>query len=274
MVNEIRRFEPAIRSLLSQGRWVFAVAILCLGIERLVCVGSLVGTLIESDRFRPMFGVILVVCGVGLLFKRTLRIAAMTLGGLLLLYTLIFEVPKYVGTPSNMSFRTQVFEPLTIVALAWLLPGRNSVRSWFASASRYILALSLIVFGVDHFIGLSFIARLVPPWIPWHRFWVAFFGAGLIGAGLSIGLNRLLRLGAACIGLMFATWVFTLHLPRVFGFSNGAGPHSPDEWSSLFIAIALWGGFWALASLDELPAAFSERSDDFLALVTDLRGPR
>jgi hypothetical protein len=81
MMNEIRRFEPAIRSLLSQGRWVFAVAILCLGIERLVCVGSLVGTLIESGRFRPMFGVILVVCSVGLLFKRTLRIVAMTLGG-------------------------------------------------------------------------------------------------------------------------------------------------------------------------------------------------
>jgi hypothetical protein len=255
MIDKIIRFEPAIKAVLIRGRWVLALAILGLGIERLACVGPLTGTLIETGRFGTLFGLALGACGVGLLFKRTLRTAAMTLGGLLFLYTLIFEVPRYVAAPGNMSFRTVVFEPLAIAALAWLLPGLNSVWSWLARTSRYILALSLIVFGVDHFIGLSFIATLVSPWIPWHRFWVAFFSAGLVGAGLSIGLNRLLRSGAACIGLMFAIWVFTLHLPRVFGFSNGAGPHSPAEWSSLFIAVALWGGFWALAGLDDLPAA-------------------
>jgi len=48
---------------------------------------------------------------------------------------------------------------------------------------------------------------------------------------------------------MFAIWVFTLHLPSTaLARYGGGGPHSPDEWSSLFIAIALWGGLWALAS--------------------------
>jgi hypothetical protein len=58
----------------------------------------------------------------------------------------------------------------------------------------------------------------------------------------------------------FAIWVFTLHLLRVLGLYGGAGPHSPDEWSSLFIAIALWGGSWALGGPEgklsgELPRA-------------------
>ena len=38
--------------------------------------------------------------------------------------------------------------------------------------------------------------------------------------------------------------------PRtLFGLYGGHGPRSPDEWSSLFIAIALWRGPWALASI-------------------------
>jgi hypothetical protein len=44
---------------------------------------------------------------------------------------------------------------------------------------------------------------------------------------------------------MFAIWVVTLHLPRVLGLYGIPGAaHDPDEWSSLFIAVALWGGLW------------------------------
>jgi hypothetical protein len=226
---------------------LFSLAIIASGIETFVCAGSLAGTLIETDRFGTMIGPVLAACGVGLLFKRTARTAAMAMGSLLFVYTLVFELPKYAATPGSMTLRTQVFEPLAIAALAWLLPGRDAIPSWLARASRYLLAVSFIVFGVDHFLALAPIGTLIPPWIPWHVFWIAFFGAAFIAAGLSIGFNFLRRWGAACIGVMFAIWVFTLHLPRVFGFYGGGGPHSPDELSSLFIAIALWGGSWALA---------------------------
>jgi uncharacterized membrane protein len=91
----------------------------------------------------------------------------------------------------------------------------DAIPNWLVRASRYLLALSFIVFGVDHFLGLAPIGRLIPPWIPWHVFWIGFFGAGFIAAGLSIGFDFLLRWGAAFIGLMFAIWAVTLHLPRV-----------------------------------------------------------
>ncbi|MGH7836568.1 MAG: hypothetical protein ACREQC_01940, partial [Candidatus Binataceae bacterium] len=193
------------------------------------------------------FGAIWIICGVGLLSKRTVQTAAIALGSLLFLCTLILEVPKYAANLGNMSLRTGVFEPLAIAALAWLLPDRDATTRWLVRAGRYLLAVSLIVFGAYHFLALAPIGTLIPNWIPWHVFWIAFFGAGFIAAGLSIALNCLLRWGAACIGLMFAIWVFTLHLPRVLGFYGGGGPKSPDEWSSLFIAVALWGGSWALA---------------------------
>jgi hypothetical protein len=47
---------------------------------------------------------------------------------------------------------------------------------------------------------------------------------------------------------MFAIWAVTLHLPRVLGLYGIPGaPGDPNEWSSLFVAVALWGDTWALA---------------------------
>ncbi len=257
--------ERAIDALLSPGRAIFALAIIGLGIETLVCAQRVIFLYPQASNprfkvipvlpFLPpipwlgyLFGAILAICGAGLLFKRTLRMSAMVVGSLMFLGAVVLNAPKSAAIPGNMSLRTVVFEPLAIATLAWLLPGRGATPSWLARASRYLLAVSLIVFGVDHFLALAPIGTLIPPWIPWHVFWIAFFGAGFIAAGLSIGLNVLLRWGAACLGLMYAIWVFTLHLPRVLlGLYGGGGLHSPDEWSSLFIAITLWGGSWALA---------------------------
>ncbi len=246
--NETIPLAPAADTLLRSGYILFAFAIIGLGTQTFLCTGSLQGSLIQSDSFGRIIGPLLAACGVGLLFKRTARAAAMALGTLLFLYALILEVPRYTTNLSSISSRTGVFEPLSIAALAWLLPGSDATPSWLARASRYLLAVSLMVFGVDHFLALAPIGTLIPPWIPWHVFWIAFFGADFIVAGISIGLNIQLRWGAICIGLMFAIWVFTLHLPRtLFGLYGGSGPRAPDEWSSLFIAIALWGGSWALA---------------------------
>jgi uncharacterized membrane protein len=264
--TEKTRLNRAADAILSPGRALFSLAIIALGIETLVCARSAIFLYSQGSnpRFKVIpilpflpatpwlayiFGPVLAACGVGLLSKRTVRTAAMALGSLLFLCTLVLEVPKYAAIPGNMSLRTVVFEPLAIGVLAWLLPGMDAIPSLLARASRYLLAVSFIVFGVDHFLALAPIGTLVPNWIPWHVFWIAFFGAGFIAAGLSIGFNFLLRWGAAGIGLMFAIWVFTLHLPRVLGLYGIPGaPHNPAEWSSLYIAIALWGGSWALAS--------------------------
>jgi hypothetical protein len=245
--TEAMPLAPAADILLRSGHILFSLAIIGLGAETFVCVGALEGTLIESDRFGHFIGPLLLACGVGLLFKRTMRPAAMALGTLLFLYALVFEVPRYATNLRSISSRTGVFELLSIAALAWLLPGWDATPRWLTRASRYLLAVSLIVFGVDHFLALAPIGTLIPAWIPWHVFWIGFFGAAFIAAGISIAFNIMPRWGAFCLGLMFAIWVFTLHLPRtLFGMCGGSGPRAPDEWSSLFIAIALWGGSCAL----------------------------
>jgi uncharacterized membrane protein len=248
-------------SLLGLGRCIFAAAIIALGIETIICahhVSLALGarySVIPVIPWLPavswiayLWGAVWVLCGVGFLFSQTRRPAALIFGGLFFVLTVVLDVPKNARDIGNISLRTGVFEPLSLACLAWLLPGPTAIPVWLERTSRYLLALSLIIFGVDHFLALGFIATLVPSWIPWHVFWVSFFGIAFIASGVSIGLNMLQRWGAAGLGLMFAIWVFTLHLPRVLGLYGIPGaPHNPNEWSSLFIAIAMWGGLWALA---------------------------
>ncbi|HLK66402.1 MAG TPA: hypothetical protein VKU19_23370 [Bryobacteraceae bacterium] len=179
------------------------------------------------------------------MFRRTTGTAAMALGCMLFLCVLILEAPKYGAQIGSISLRTIVFEPLALATLAWLLPQCSAPRA-LVLVSRYLLALSLIVFGVDHFLVWIFIANLLPAWIPWHMFWVAFFGASFLATALSMVLRILPREAGFAMGLMFAIWVLTLHLPRVLGLYGIPGAMmNPDEWSSLFIAMGLWGGFWA-----------------------------
>jgi putative oxidoreductase len=174
-------------------------------------------------------------------------VSSITLGVLMLLCGLAFDVPR---RPNLMSaeWRTNVLEPIAIGSLAWLAPGLGAIPRWLHRASRYLLAFALIVFGIAHFQVLTFIASLVPGWIPWHRFWTVFFGVAFISAGISFATGCLQRWAALGVGLMFALWTVTIHLPPVFNFFRTPGaPQDPDKWSDVFIVAALWGGSWALA---------------------------
>jgi uncharacterized membrane protein YphA (DoxX/SURF4 family) len=198
------RFEEAIGRLAAFGRVLFSVAIVALGIETVLCGSYVSDSVGFGYRVIPVLpslpsipwlayviGVSLVLCGISFLAGQTMRLAAPVLGSLLFLCALILDVPRNFAHPGSMSLRTAVFEPLAIAAVACLLPGSSAVPRWLSRSSRYLLGLSLIVFGVDHLIAVVPISTLIPTWIPWHVFWVGFFGIAFIAAGLSVSFNFL-----------------------------------------------------------------------------------
>ena len=186
-------------------------------------------------------GAILILCGASHLFQPNVLVSSITLGVLMLVCGLAFDVPR---RPDLMSaeWRTNVLEPIAIGSLAWLAPRLGGIPEWLRRTSRYLLAFALIVFGIAHFQVLTFIASLVPGWISWHRFWTVFFGVAFISAGVSFATGFLQRWAALGVGLMFALWTVTIHVPPLLG-----APQDPDKWSDVFIVAALWGGSWALA---------------------------
>jgi uncharacterized membrane protein YphA (DoxX/SURF4 family) len=124
---------------------------------------------------------------------------------------------------------------------------------------RIFVAISLVVFGVQHFIYGGFVAGLVPAWMPGRLFWAYFVGVAFVAAAIGIFIEMMARPAATMLGVMFFLFVVLLHIPRIVGNSSNG-----NEWTSGFVALAMCGGAWILASAS--PLEDREKADPFLRL--------
>jgi uncharacterized membrane protein len=127
------------------------------------------------------------------------------------------------------------------------------------TVGRIFVAISLVVFGVQHFIYGGFVATLVPAWMPRQLFWAYFVGVAFFAAAAGILYKLMARAAATMLGVMFFLFVVLLHIPRIVGNSTNG-----DEWVSGFVALAMCGGAWILASA--APLDVREKADPFLKL--------
>jgi uncharacterized membrane protein len=124
---------------------------------------------------------------------------------------------------------------------------------------RIFVSISLVVFGVQHFIYGGFVATLVPAFMPGRLFWAYFVGVAFVAAAAGILTKMLARPAATMLGVMFFLFVLLLHIPRIIGKSSDG-----NEWTSGFVALAMCGGAWILASA--APLEEREKADPFLGL--------
>jgi len=124
---------------------------------------------------------------------------------------------------------------------------------------RVFVAISLVVFGVQHFIYGGFVAGLVPAWMPGRLFWAYFVGVAFFAAAAGILYKMMARPAATMLGVMFFLFVLLLHIPRIVGNSSDG-----NEWTSGFVALAMCGGAWILATA--APLDEREKADPFLRL--------
>jgi uncharacterized membrane protein len=124
---------------------------------------------------------------------------------------------------------------------------------------RIFVAVSLVVFGIQHFIYGGFVAGLVPAWMPGRLFWAYFVGAAFFAAAVGLLIELFARPAATMLGVMFFLFVVLLHIPRITLHSSDG-----NEWTSGFVALAMCGGAWILACA--APLHEHEKADPFLKL--------
>jgi uncharacterized membrane protein YphA (DoxX/SURF4 family) len=260
------------------GRVLFGIPFVGFGVQYFI-YGRFTGGLPPAPPWTPgapatayVLGALLIAAGATIVGSTTIAANAKARLFATLLGILVFVcvLAMFISTPSAIlhdgTARTRALEPLALAGAAWVLAGSPqnqtlSVQSWFATKQlatmgRLIFGASMVVFGFQHFMYGQFVAMLVPSWLPWHIFWTYFFGVALIAAGISIVTGIQARLAAILLGLMFLLWVVVLHAPRV-----AASPHNGDEWSSLFVAVAMCGSCFIIAAAAASKARPSDLSN-------------
>jgi uncharacterized membrane protein len=220
--------SPETPSLLLRiGRLLFALSVVASGIYQLVTSHFVNLVPVNPAHLPPpwqayLFGVLFVLIGVGLLVRRTVSAAAITLATLLLV--LFFGFGLRVAL-AHASMGYVWVDPLMILALlggvslAVSPSGRSSgssVDRSFEKATRFVpwtLGAFLAYCGALHFPYAKYVASLIPPWIPAHMFWTYFAAIALIAGGIGVLVPGTARLAATLSGIMLFSWFFLVHIP-------------------------------------------------------------
>ncbi len=210
-----------------------------------------------------LVGVILILAGAAIGFGRGALGASAVVGALLVVVLACLQIPKALTDPGTGFMWTNPFKALAllggVIALANSLPAIGTL-SGLARMFRRLRPLGplffsafLVLGGIQHFVYVDFVMKLVPEWIPGSRYWVYFTGLALIAGGVGILVPRTSRLAATMIGIMILLWVVLLHIPRAIGL------HSAAETAAIFEALAMSGIGFLLADQgrETPPAAFS-----------------
>jgi len=248
--------EPSTK--FSLGRVLFGTGTLASGVLQLV-IGDFVRLVPKMPAWVPaptlfayLVGVALVAIGLAVLSGRMARPAASLLGVMILLDVVFLYAPGLVWNaeldrPYLRGFMwTNPLKCLALVgAAAMVAPSSGPDRPLAALVRGFtrlaplgpaLLAIFLIVCGIQHFVYSDFVTTLVPSWLPAQRFWTYFSAVALIAGGVGILVPKTFRLAATLSALMIFLWVLLLHIPRAV-----TEPNHANETAGVFEALALSG---------------------------------
>ncbi|HEX6802686.1 MAG TPA: hypothetical protein VF133_03325 [Terriglobales bacterium] len=238
----------------SAGHAVFAATLIAIGILGLIksdygAIWPPIPQALPALTF--VCAIISLVCGIGLLWRRTAANAARVLLAYLLLWLLLVRVPG-MFLARNVEYWWAASQTAAMAAAAWVL------YVWFAgewdkrriafalgdrglTIARVLYGLALIPFGIAHFVFLKATVVLVPGWLPWHVGWAYFTGGAFIAAGVAVVMGVCPRLAAALSTLEMGLFTLLVWVPVVV-----AGSTTTFQWSETIVSAALTAGAWVV----------------------------
>ena len=204
---------------------------------------------------------LLIGAGLAIIFEKKTRAVSLLLGGFFLALFLLGHVPYELFVDPNskhLGVWTNALKELALSGGAFVLAGSipwqtsgpqlsapprresSTLRGLenLIPVGRVFFSITMISFGIDHFLYPAGVSTLVPTWIPGALFWTYFAAVALIGSGIAIILKIKLKLVALLLGAMIGCWVILLHIPRAVADPFGL---EANEVISVFEAVNFTG---------------------------------
>lgn len=225
--------------LIPVGRIFFAIAVIGMGLEHFIYKEFITGRARPWPAAIPggpiwayLSGFVIVVTGAAILSGKKARVAAILLAALLFVWALLRHIPVVAASEILSPDWTKAVKALALVggalAVAATFPKLETARSTLLS--RFInreaefivvgticLAVFMINNGSQHFIYTEFVASIIPSWFPGNPvFWAYFAAVALFAGALGMFYPPTAHLAALLTGVMVFSWVWIVHVPRVF----------------------------------------------------------
>jgi hypothetical protein len=256
-----------METLISVGRKFYGICIGAIGIQQLF----------YAD-FRPMFtpdsswlpglsiwaylfSAALIVAGLSIIIEKRAKEVALISGGVFLFLFVFYHVPhllfvnpysKHLGTWTNalkeLAFAGGAFAAAGSYATE-TVDSKSFLITWLEKLIPFgsiFFSITMIAFGISHFVYVGFVEKLVPAWIPGHIFWTYFAGVALIGSGVSIMFKIKVKEVALLLGIMIFLWFIVLHIPRAIADPFG---NKGNELTSVFQALGFSGIAFVLSGI-------------------------
>jgi uncharacterized membrane protein len=197
-------------------------------------------------------GVVMLVGGIGLLFRATAAWAARILFPYLLIW-MCLKLPALFVAPRMEAVWLGFGELAALFAGGWFLfarlaePQQGSPLALLAGEKalrlvKMFYGIWLIPIGLSHIVYLKETVDLVPAWLPYRPGWAHLTGVGHIAAGLGVLFSVLPRAAAFAESAMIG--VFTI---LVWGPAIAAAPKARLPWTAFFISWAIASTAWVVA---------------------------
>lgn len=199
--------------------------------------------------FALVTGVLLAAAGASILTGRWTRELGLQAWFLILAHSFALHWPKTIagdvfsGDWTN-ALKAIVFATGGVLAAAAAPGPRSAVLDLLRTLAPHACAPFFLLAGIQHILFAGFVQTLMPPFIPFPRFWTYVAAAALLAAGYGLLAPPVRRLAALCTGWMVFSWVFLVHVPLALG-------RSPEEWKGVVEALAISGVCFLLAAARE-----------------------
>ena len=266
------------------GPMSLAIAMAIFGADHLVAapfVAKIVPSWIPGHLFWAYFvGFALIAAALSLAANMRPRLSAALLGIMIFIFVLTIHIPSCFATPYDKTRFTVVLRDSALASGALAFAASRSedshvgrIPAWLHSVSlqslreilivvaRFLIAISIGVFGIDQYLNPTFAAGIpqegpvfvtMPDWIPGHVFWAYLTGTIFLVCAIGLTTRKYARSAATFLGLTVLALALFVYLP----ITIAKAPDVANGLNYLAIHLALAGTALLLAS--SLPAAGTE----------------
>jgi uncharacterized membrane protein len=219
-------------------------------------------------------GVLMLVCGAGLLFPRTAAWSVRLLVPYCIIWALL-KVPALVVAPTMEAVWLGLGEITLLLSGAWTLfvrladlPESSPLSALTSERSlktaRILFALSLLPIGLSHIVYVQATHDFVPAWLPFRTGWAYLTGVGQMASGLGVLFGVLPRAAAWAEAIQIAIYTLLIWVPAAI-----TGPAVRLNWTGLCISWTIGAAAWVVAQ--NLPRASEAAEKEATRLRQQLR---